>query len=126
MSNKIPPPVTGINRVIKAAGYSCQGISYAWRNEAAFRQETALFVIATIIALLSPGTGLEKALLVFSVGLVILVEIINSAIEAVVDRFGGEFHLLSKAAKDMGSAAVFISLLLAAIVWLIIFIPYIF
>lgn len=126
MSNKIPAPATGINRVIKAAGYSCQGISYAWHNEAAFRQETVLFIIASIIALLSPVSGVEKALLIFSVGLVIIVEILNSAIEAVVDRFGGEFHVFSKAAKDMGSAAVFISLLLAAIVWLLIFIPYIF
>ncbi|MEH6442552.1 MAG: diacylglycerol kinase [Oceanospirillaceae bacterium] len=123
MSNKIPPPATGLKRVIKAIGYSCQGITYAWKNEAAFRQETLLFIIATIIALTSNVSNLEKAVLIFSVGFIVIVEILNSAIEAIVDRFGKEFHILSKAAKDMGSAAVFISLLLAAITWLLIYLP---
>ncbi|MFT5706173.1 MAG: diacylglycerol kinase (ATP) [Oceanospirillaceae bacterium] len=123
MSQKIPPPATGITRVIKAAGYSWHGIIYAWKNEAAFRQETVLFVIATIIALMSDVSNLEKAVLIFSVGLVIIIEILNSAVEAVVDRFGKEFHILSKAAKDMGSAAVFISLFLAAITWFLIYFP---
>ncbi len=124
MSEKIPAPATGIKRVFKAAGYSWQGVVYAWRNEAAFRQEFILLVVATGIALFSSVTAVEKILLIFSVGLVLVVEILNSAIEAVVDRFGGEFHPLSKAAKDMGSAAVFISLFLAAFTWLMIFVPF--
>jgi diacylglycerol kinase (ATP) len=124
MSDKIPAPRTGLKRVIKAVGYSCQGIVYAWRNEAAFRQETVLFIIATIVALLSSTSAIEKVLLIFSVGFVVVVEILNSAIEAIVDRFGGEYHSLSKAAKDMGSAGVFISLFLAGITWALIFSPF--
>ena len=123
MNNQIPAAETGIKRVLKATVYSWQGIQYAWQNEAAFRQETVLFIIATIIAIFSPVTAVEKVLLIGSGGIVIVVEILNSAIEAVVDRFGGEFHPLSKAAKDMGSAAVFISLCLAGITWLLIFVP---
>ena len=123
MNNQIPAAETGIKRVLKATVYSWQGIQYAWQNEAAFRQETVLFIIATVIAIFSPVTAVEKVLLIGSVGIVIVVEILNSAIEAVVDRFGGEFHPLSKAAKDMGSAAVFISLCLAGITWLLIFVP---
>ena len=124
MSQKIPAPATGIKRIINAAGYSCHGIAYAWRNEAAFRQETVLFIVATLVALLSSTTAIEKVLLIFSVGFVLVVEILNSAVEAVVDRFGGEYHTLSKAAKDMGSAAVFISLFLAGITWALIFSPF--
>lgn len=123
MTQQIPPPATGIKRIFKAAGYSWQGIVYAWRNEAAFRQEFVLFTVASMIAIFSPVSPVEKAVLIGSVALVIIVEILNSAIEAVVDRFGKEFHLLSKAAKDMGSAAVFISLAAAALIWLIIFLP---
>ena len=123
MNNQIPAAETGIKRVLKATVYSWQGIQYAWQNEAAFRQETVLFIIATIIAIFSPVTAVEKVLLIGSVGIVIVVEILNSASEALVDRFGGEFHPLSIAAKDMGSAAVFISLCLAGITWLLIFVP---
>lgn len=126
MKPTIPPSTTGIKRVIKAAGYSCEGIMYAWQNEAAFRQESILFIVATVIALLSPVSNVEKVLLICSVGMVLVVEILNSAIEAVVDRFNGGYHILSKAAKDMGSAAVFVSLFLAAITWLLILAPLIF
>ncbi|NQZ31102.1 MAG: diacylglycerol kinase [Oceanospirillaceae bacterium] len=123
MNQQIPPPETGIKRIFKAAGYSWQGIVYAWQNEAAFRQEFVLFVVASIVAIFSSVSPVEKAVLIGSVAIVIIVEILNSAIEAVVDRFGKEFHPLSKAAKDMGSAAVFISLAAAALIWMIIFIP---
>lgn len=123
MKQQVPEPSTGIKRIIKAAGYSWQGIVYAWRNEAAFRQESVLFVIASIIALSSSVSNIEKVLLIGCVGLVIIVEILNSAIEAVVDRFGKEYHDLSKAAKDMGSAAVLLSLILAGITWALIFLP---
>jgi len=121
VSEQRPPAATGINRVIKAASYSWQGIQYAFRNEAAFRQESVLLVIAVIIAIISDTSITHKILLISSVTFVLIVEIINSAIEAVVDRFGEEFHPLSKAAKDMGSAAVLIALLLAAIIWLLVF-----
>ena len=121
MSENRPPAATGINRVIKAASYSWQGIQYAFRNEAAFRQECVLLVIAVIIAIISDTSITHKILLISSVAFVLIVEIINSAIEAVVDRFGEEFHPLSKAAKDMGSAAVLIALVLAAIIWLLVF-----
>ena len=123
MNQQIPPPETGIKRIFKAAGYSWQGIVYAWQNEAAFRQEFVLFVVASIVAIFSSVSPVEKAVLIGSVAIVIIVEILNSAIEAVVARFGKEFHPLSKAAKDMGSAAVFISLAAAALIWMIIFIP---
>ena len=122
MNQQIPPPETGIKRIFKAAGYSWQGIVYAWQNEAAFRQEFVLFVVASIVAIFSSVSPVEKAVLIGCVAIVIIVEILNSAIEAVVDRFGKEFHPLSKAAKDMGSAAVFISLAAAALIWMIIFI----
>lgn len=124
MTQQVPEPTTGVKRIIKATGYSWQGIVYAWRNEAAFRQETMLFIIGTIVAVASDTNSIEKALLIISLGLVIIVEILNSAVEAVVDRFGKEFHDLSKAAKDMGSAAVLLSLGLAAITWTLIFWPW--
>lgn len=124
MTQQVPEPATGITRIIKATGYSWQGILYAWRNEAAFRQETILFIVGTIIAIFSSTSSIEKVLLILSLGFVIIVEILNSAVEAVVDRFGKEFHDLSKAAKDMGSAAVLLSLGLAAITWAVIFWPW--
>ncbi len=108
----------GWRRIVKATGYSWQGLRAAWRNEAAFRQETLLAVVAIIIAFCLRVDTVSRILLIGSVILVVIVEILNSAIEAVVDRFGPELHPLSGRAKDMGSAAVFLSLLLAAFVWL--------
>ena len=103
-----------------ATGYSLQGLKAAWRNEAAFRQEGVLFIILAVIALLMPVGVVEKVLLIGSVGLVLIVELLNSAIEAVVDRVGSEWHELSGRAKDIGSAAVFVALLLMAFTWLLI------
>ncbi|PWC17896.1 diacylglycerol kinase [Brenneria corticis] len=108
---------TGMTRIIKAAGYSLQGLKQAWRHEAAFRQETWLTVVGTIVACLLPVTLVEKLLLIGSVVLIVIVELANSAIEAVVDRIGLERHELSGRAKDMGSAAVLVAILLAAVVW---------
>ncbi|RLM20578.1 diacylglycerol kinase [Brenneria alni] len=108
---------TGITRIIKATGYSLQGLKQAWQHEAAFRQETLLTIIGTIIACLLPVTPVEKLLLIGAVVLIMLFELANSAIEAVVDRIGLEHHELSGRAKDMGSAAVFIAILLAVAVW---------
>ena len=108
---------TGFTRIIKAGGYSLQGLRAAWRGEAAFRQEALLLllVIPTIIFLDLSTT--ERSLLVIVTILVLIVELLNSAVEAVVDRIGTEYNELSGRAKDMGSAAVLLSLLLWCYVW---------
>ncbi|NCB58899.1 MAG: diacylglycerol kinase [Gammaproteobacteria bacterium] len=94
-----------------------QGIKAAWKHEAAFRQEVILMLLLTPAAFIV-GAGLTQQLLLLVLAwLVVIVEILNSAVEAVVDRFGGEMHDLSGRAKDMGSAAVFITLVLNAVVW---------
>ncbi|AWH88471.1 diacylglycerol kinase [Limnobaculum parvum] len=109
--------VTGLTRIIKAAGYSWGGLQAAWKNEAAFRQEIVLLLVAIILASWLDVTLVERILLIGSVVLIVGFEIINSAIEAVVDRIGTEHHELSGRAKDMGSAAVLIMILLALFVW---------
>lgn len=109
---------SGLTRIIKAAGYSWQGLRAAWQHEAAFRQEVVAAIVAIIIACWLDVTPLARVLLIGSVMLVVIVEILNSAIEAVVDRLGNEFHELSGRAKDMGSAAVLLAILLAVFVWL--------
>ncbi|PYF79202.1 diacylglycerol kinase [Marinomonas alcarazii] len=108
---------TGIMRVIKAAGYSYQGFKAAFKYEAAVRQETTLILIMGPIALLSDSTGVEKAMLISTLLLVLIVELLNSGIEAVVDRVGDEYHELSGRAKDIGSAAVFVSLVALIASW---------
>jgi diacylglycerol kinase (ATP) len=111
------PGDVGLTRVIKAAGYSMAGLKAAFVNEAAFRQELALSVIMIPAGLWLGQTGVERALLVGSLLLVLMVELLNSGIEAVVDRFGGEHHTLSGRAKDIGSAAVFVALFNVLVVW---------
>ena len=108
---------TGFTRIIKATGYSWKGVRAAYRHEAAFRQETWLCVVMIPLGLYLGDNGIEKALLVSSVILLPLVEILNSALEAVVDRFGEERHELSGRAKDMASAAVAMAAILVATVW---------
>lgn len=108
---------TGIKRVIKATGFSWLGLKAAYNHEAAFRQELFLSVILIPLALYLSDTATQMALMISSVILVLIAEILNSAIEAVVDRFGGEIHELSGRAKDMGSAAVFLALLNMLIIW---------
>ncbi|EKT53176.1 diacylglycerol kinase [Providencia burhodogranariea] len=107
----------GFTRVIKAAGYSLKGLKAAWVNEAAFRQESVAAILAVIIALWLDISYIDRLLLISSVVLVAIVELINSAIEAVVDRVGSEYHELSGRAKDIGSAAVFITIGLALVIW---------
>ncbi|MGE4800266.1 diacylglycerol kinase [Yersinia hibernica] len=109
---------TGLTRIYKAAGYSMKGLSAAWKNEAAFRQESVAAIVAIILAFWLDVDALARILLIGSVALVIIIEVINSAIEAVVDRIGSEFHELSGRAKDMGSAAVFLAILLALFIWI--------
>lgn len=108
---------TGITRIIKAAGYSWKGVRAAWINEAAFRQEAVAVILAIIIACFLDVDVITRVLLIGSVVLVMIVEILNSAIEAVVDRIGSEFHELSGRAKDMGSAAVLMAILVALFTW---------
>ena len=108
---------TGINRIINAFGYSFQGIRLALRHEAAFRQEMVLFVILLPLAFLLGRNPLDYLLLIGSLLLVLIVELLNSAIEAVVDHVSPEFSELAGRAKDMGSAAVFISIAGVIMVW---------
>ena len=112
------PGNTGLRRILRATVYSAQGIAHAWKNEAAFRQEAVLAVILVPCALWLGRTPLERALLIGVCLFVLVVEMLNSAIEAVVDRHGEEQHELSGAAKDLGSAAVFFSLVLVLVVWI--------
>ncbi|MFK8259208.1 diacylglycerol kinase [Erwinia sp. AnSW2-5] len=116
--------VTGLTRIIKAAGYSWKGIRAAWQHEAAFRQEAVAAIIAIIIACWLDVDAITRVLLIGSVMLVIIVEILNSAIEAVVDRIGSEIHPLAGRAKDMGSAAVLLTILLAIFVWIMLLVPH--
>ena len=111
------PGNTGIARILRATKFSSQGLAQAWRNEAAFRQELLLLLVAIPAGLWLGRTPLEKLLLIGSCACVLIVELLNSAIEATVDRFGGEQHELSGRAKDMGSAAVMVSLLVVGAVW---------
>lgn len=108
---------TGIKRLMNATKYSYQGFRGAWQTEEAFRQEAVLALILIPVAVILPVTMMEKLLLIAAVFMVLIVEILNSAIEAVVDRFGGEIHPLSGKAKDLGSAAVLLALILCVIVW---------
>lgn len=113
----LKPGKTGIRRILDATGYSLQGLKAAWINEAAFRQELVLTLVLSIAAFLLPFTMLERTMMISSLLLVVIVELINSAIEAVVDRVSDDWHELSGRAKDIGSAAVFVALVLALFVW---------
>ncbi|MFI0488858.1 MAG: diacylglycerol kinase [Yersinia sp. (in: enterobacteria)] len=109
---------TGLIRIYKAVGYSVKGLTANWKNEAAFRQEVVIAIVAIIMAFWLEVTAITRILLISSVVLVIIIEVTNSAIEAVVDRIGSEYHELSGRAKDMGSAAVFLAIGLALFVWI--------
>lgn len=114
---------TGIKRVVNATGYSLRGLQTAWRNEAAFRQELGLVLVLVPLGIWLGETGVERGLLVFPCIMVLVAELVNSAIEAVVDRIGLEHHELSGAAKDIGSAAVFVSLGGVILVWVLVLFP---
>lgn len=111
------PGNTGVRRIIRAARFSAQGFASAWQHEAAFRQELTLVVIMMPFAVWLGRSIVEIALLIAVPLLVLIVELLNSAIEAAIDRHGDEHHVLSGRAKDMGSAAVFVSLTLVVVVW---------
>lgn len=108
---------TGLKRLFKAFGFSVQGLTAAFKNEAAFRQEIYISIILIPLAFYLGNSSVEKALLVSVIMLVLITELINSGIEAVVDRFGEEQNELSGRAKDVGSAAVLIALINVLIVW---------
>jgi diacylglycerol kinase (ATP) len=123
----MPPPETtardkprGVTRILKAAQASSKGLLGAYREEAAFRQELGLSVLVIPLGLWLGRTGVERALLVAPMLLVLIVELLNSAVEATVDRIGLERHVLAGLAKDIGSAAVFMSFVLLGVVWLLV------
>jgi diacylglycerol kinase (ATP) len=111
---------TGITRLINAFGYSMEGLKAAYKNEDAFRQEVRMALVMIPLAFYFGHTPIERAIMIASVLLVIIVELLNSSVEATVDRISLDHHLLAKRAKDIGSAAVLISLINMAVVWLFI------
>jgi diacylglycerol kinase (ATP) len=110
----------GLTRILRAAGASRKGLLGAYREEAAFRQELGLSILVIPTGLWLGRTGVERALLVAPMLLVLIVELLNSAVEATVDRIGPERHVLAGLAKDIGSAAVFMSFVLLGVVWLLV------
>jgi diacylglycerol kinase (ATP) len=110
----------GITRAFRAAINSWNGLIYAYKEESAFRQELALSLILIPLAIYLPVTPIEKILLIASVILVLIIELLNSSVEAAIDRISFEVHDLSKRAKDFGSAAVMLALLLCALTWAIV------
>lgn len=107
----------GLSRVWRAFGYTCAGFAAAFRCEHAFRQEIFVFVPAAALVILSPIGWIFKAALLFPLPLILAFEMMNSAIEAVVDDISPEYRELAKRAKDLGSAAVFCAMVAAAILW---------
>jgi diacylglycerol kinase (ATP) len=119
MSDPISPykGKTGLRRLFNAVGYTWDGLRAAFKHEDAFRQEVFLALLLIPLALYLGETGVERALMIAAVLGVLMVELLNSALEAAVDRISLEHHLLIKRAKDMGSAAVMIALVNAVVVW---------
>ncbi|WEF33132.1 diacylglycerol kinase [Pseudoduganella chitinolytica] len=111
---------SGLKRILSAFFYSVDGLKSAWRHEHAFRQELMLFVVGGIVAMLLPISAFQKLALIGVLVIVLIVELINSAIEAVVDRISLDRHPLSKNAKDFGSAAVLLSCGLALVTWAVV------
>ena len=117
------PGKTGFSRILDASKYSWLGYIAGFKNEAAFRQELFLGVILVPVAIIFSDSSVELAILLGSLFLVLIVELLNSSIEAVVDRISDEHHELSGRAKDLGAAAVMTALINVIVIWLIIFIP---
>jgi diacylglycerol kinase (ATP) len=114
---------TGLRRIVLALFNSLNGLADAWRHESAFRQELLLACTLVPVAFAVPMPAAERALLVASVLLVLVVELLNTGVEAAIDRISLDRHALSKRAKDIGSAAVFVSLVLLAAVWALVLPP---
>ena len=111
------PGNTGITRIIKAFGFSMQGLRASWKHESAFRQEAMLAIILLPWAFWLARTPAELMILLMTLFIVVITEVLNSAVEAVVDRVSDDHHKLAGRAKDMASAAVFLSLVMTVIVW---------
>jgi diacylglycerol kinase (ATP) len=118
--HKPAKPATGLLRIRRALFYSMDGLRAAWTGEAAFRQEVALAIVLMPTAAVLPATSTQKALLIACVMVVLIVELLNSAVEACIDRISPKIHPLAKKAKDIGSAAVLLSLLNLTAVWLLV------
>jgi len=114
------PGKTGLSRIIKATGYSWQGLTAAWKHEAAFRQELILALIGLPLAFWLADNKSELLWLILPLFILVMAELVNSSIEAAVDRIGDEQHELAGRAKDIGSAIVFVSLLLLAFIWFVV------
>ena len=110
---------TGLERIVYAFGHSWRGMRYAWTTQAAFRQEVLVLVPLSFLAILLGGNLSAKCVVIGSHLTIVLIEVLNTAIECVVDRIGMEHHPLSGAAKDLGSAAVLLSFALSALAWLV-------
>jgi len=117
-SPSVKPGLKGLARIFAAGGNSLNGIRDAWTHEAAFRQDVVGSIVLLILSVWLADTLVEWLLLIFPLFLLLIVELLNSAIENAIDRIGAERHILSGRAKDMGSSAVFFCLLLIVIVWL--------
>ncbi len=113
----------GLTRAWHAAKNSWCGIVYAFKEESAFRQELTLFIILSPVAIILPVNFLEKILLIAALIMVLVIELLNSSVEAAIDRISFEHHDLSKRAKDFGSAAVMLTLLVTALIWAAVCIP---
>lgn len=111
------PGETGIRRVISASKYSAKGLKFAWENEAAFRQEVCLLIILTPFAFWLGETAMQRAVMIGCCFIVLITELLNTAVEAVVDRIGAEHHKLAGSAKDVGSAAVLVSIVMTIVMW---------
>lgn len=120
MTKKATIGVRGIPRLVQAMRVSLVGLHAAFRNEEAFRQEVLLLVFLMPLGLWLGNGGTQKALLVGSLFLILIVELLNSAVEAVVDRVGPEMNDLSKLAKDFGSAAVLLALVNGCVIWVLV------
>lgn len=114
---------TGLIRIVHAFFNSVSGLEDAWRNESAFRQEILLAIFLIPIACVARVTAVERAVLIGAVLLVMIVELLNTSVEAAIDRISFDHHSLSKRAKDIGSAAVLVALVLLAMVWALILTP---
>ena len=113
----------GLVRAWHAAKNSWRGLVFAFKEESAFRQELSLFIVLTPIAVVLPVSLFEKAVLICSLVLVMAIELLNSSVEAAIDRISFEHHDLSKRAKDFGSAAVMLALLISLILWVCVCLP---
>lgn len=117
--SKPPPKKTGISRIIAATKYSLDGLKLAAETESAFKQELLASLVLIPLAIWLGDNSVEQSLLIASVVFVMIVELLNTAVEAVVDRVSSDFHELSRQAKDLGSAAVFLSISLATLIWVL-------